>query len=382
MLHVTKDDCLQNRRTNPGGLLAPAEFVGWASAFFRRVWRSRRPPFTGRRGAAGAVRQMHRHLRAKEDQRSIVGAIVPESSGIPQARQNPANEQVRAKIRCREIGPTDLDAIADLLTRGFAVRSREYWMRGLRRQSIRDVPEGFPRFGYMLDHEGKPVGVLLLIYTARSNAGGTSIRCNLSSWYVEPAFRSHASMLTTVAQRHKHVTYVNISPAHWTWRTIEAQGFRAYCRGLFFSFPALSHPAGGMNVEIVQQDTLAVDGLSEADVALLARHAAYGCLSLVCRTADGRCSPFILQPLHIRRIKMPAMQLIYCADVTNYVDCMGAIGRFLIRRGQISVALDSNGRMNDLVGFYRSSRHRRYFKGPQRPRLADLSDTELAVYGP
>jgi hypothetical protein len=34
-------------------------------------------------------------------------------------------------------------------------------MRGLRRQSVRDVPEGFPRFGSMLDHEAKPVGVLL-----------------------------------------------------------------------------------------------------------------------------------------------------------------------------------------------------------------------------
>lgn len=64
-------------------------------------------------------------------------------------------------IRCREIGTADLDAVADLLTRGFAVRSPEYWMRGLRRQSVRDVPEGFPRFGSMLDHEAKPVGVLL-----------------------------------------------------------------------------------------------------------------------------------------------------------------------------------------------------------------------------
>jgi hypothetical protein len=30
-------------------------------------------------------------------------------------------------------------------------------------------------------------------------------------------------MLSTVAQRHKNVSYVNISPAHWTWRIIEAQ---------------------------------------------------------------------------------------------------------------------------------------------------------------
>jgi hypothetical protein len=36
--------------------------------------------------------------------------------------------------------------------------------------------------------------------------------------------------------------------------------------------------------------------------------------------------------------------------------------------------------MNDLVGLY--SERRKYFKGPQCPRLSDLSDTELVIYGP
>jgi hypothetical protein len=285
-------------------------------------------------------------------------------------------------IRCREIGIADLEAVADLLTRGFARhRSRDWWIAGLRRLSVREVPEGFPRFGYMLDHEGTPVGALLLVYTERDDGGGTSIRCNLSSWYVEPAFRGYAPMLTNVAQRHKHVTYVNISPAKWTWRTIEAQGFRAYCRGLFFSFPALSRPAKGMRVEIVPRDAKAVGGLSEADVAILTRHAAYGCLGLVCRAGDGRGYPFVLQSMRIKdRIAPPAMQLIYCRDVADYVACAGAIGRFLLRRGKVAVALDANGRMNDLVGLYRE--RRKYFKGPQCPRLADLSDTELVIYGP
>ena len=148
---------------------------------------------------------------------------------------------------------------------------------------------------------GVPVGVLLSIYSVADDGGETSIRCNLSSWYVEPVFRNYATMMAKVTQRHKQVTYINISPANWTWRTIETQGFRAYCSGLFFSFPALSRPAKGMRVEVVRPDAQAVDGLSEAEVALLARHARYGCLSLVCRTADGRGFPFVLQPMRIRR---------------------------------------------------------------------------------
>ena len=182
--------------------------------------------------------------------------------------------QLRPMIRCREIGVADLDAVADLLTRGFAGRSREYWIGGLRRQAACEVVEGYPRFGYMLDHEGSPVGVLLLLYTARDDGGEISIRCNLSSWYVDPPFRSYAPMLTSIAQRHKQVTYVNITAAPTTWPIIEAQGFRAYCSGLFFSFPALSRAAAGMRVEIISKAAQAIDGLSVNEVALLAHHAA------------------------------------------------------------------------------------------------------------
>ena len=51
---------------------------------------------------------------------------------------------LRPKIRCREIAETDIDAVADLLTRGFVGRSREYWMQGLRRQAAREVPKAIP----------------------------------------------------------------------------------------------------------------------------------------------------------------------------------------------------------------------------------------------
>src|SRR5438132_966347 len=66
-------------------------------------------------------------------------------------------------------------------------------------------------------------------------------------------------------------------------------------------------------------------------------------------------------------------------DVAEYVACAGAIGRLLLRHGKFSVILDSNGRVPGLVGVYTQARGRKYFKGPQRPRLADLTDTELVV---
>jgi hypothetical protein len=291
---------------------------------------------------------------------------------------------ITQRLRCREISETDLDAVADLLTRGFAGRSRDYWMQGLRRQATREVPNGYPRFGYMLDFNGMPVGVLLLLYTSRSSGNATAIQCNLSSWYVEPAFRNYAPLLTRIAQRHDEVTYLNISPATWTWPIIEAQGFEAYCSGLFFSFPVLSRPAPGMTVETVSPDTKTIDGLSATEVELLTRHARYGCLSLVCRAPTGGAFPFVLQPVRIRKgwIAPPAMQLIYCRDVADYVHCAGAIGRTLARHAKISVLLDANGPVSGIVGVFSKARGRKYFKGPTPPRLADLTDTELVLYGP
>jgi hypothetical protein len=288
------------------------------------------------------------------------------------------------KLRCREISEADVDAVADLLTRGFVGRSRDYWMQGLRRQADREVPQGYPRFGYLLDHGGAVVGVLLLIYTTRTSGTEPSIFCNLSSWYVDPAYRNYAPMLTRIAQKNKEVTYLNISPATWTWPIIETQGFNAYCSGLFFSFPVLSRATRGMIVETVSPDAQAVEGLSEAEVELLIRHVRYGCLSLVCRTPGGGVFPFIMLPLRIRRgwLAPPAMQLIYCRDIAEYVECAGAIGRALIGHRKISVLLDANAAVSGLVGIFSKARGRKYFKGPRPPRLADLTDTEIVLYGP
>ncbi|MCK1623705.1 acyl-CoA acyltransferase [Bradyrhizobium sp. 147] len=290
---------------------------------------------------------------------------------------------IHTKVRCREITETDVEAIADLLTRGFIGRSRDYWIQGLRRQAFRTVPEGYPRFGYMLEDDGIPVGALLLIYTARQHGEEAAIQCNLSSWYVDPVYRNYAPLLTKIAQRHKDVTYLNISPAPWTWPIIETQGFRAYCCGIFFSVPALARPPRWSTIEVISPHAKAIQGLGEPETELLTRHARYNCLSLVCRTPEGTF-PFILQPVRIRRgfIAPPAMKLIYCRNTAEYATCAGRIGRLLLRLGKIAVAVDSNGPLPGLVGLYTERRGRKYFKGPHRPQLADLTDTELVLYGP
>ena len=153
--------------------------------------------------------------------------------------------------RIREILESDLDAIGDLLTRGFVHRKREYWLRGLRRQATRPLPSGVPRYGYLLENQGVPVGCLLLVFSTKIVDGKIAVFCNVSSWYVDPAFRNYAALFASMSQKRKDVTYFNVTPATATWPILEAQGFLPYCRGLHFSVPALSPGGRGMTIEAV-----------------------------------------------------------------------------------------------------------------------------------
>jgi hypothetical protein len=284
------------------------------------------------------------------------------------------------KIRCREIVAKDVDAIADLLTRGFPGRPLTYWLDGLRRQAARMVPSGHPQYGYLLEAAGAVVGVLLLMYSKKTASGESALTCNVASWYVEPQFRNQASLLSAIALKHRHVTYVNVTPAPATWKILEAQGYKRYCNGLFFAVPALSR--GGAVVSAVTDNCARPDDVSQDEFDLLKRHTGYGCLSLVCRTSRGTM-PFVLAPFRARqgRIRLPAMQLIYCRSVGDFVACAGAVGRFLLARGKPVVIIDANGPITGLAGIFSGVRGQKYFRGPNPPRLGDLADTEFALYG-
>ncbi len=132
--------------------------------------------------------------------------------------------QQASRVRCRPIVENDLGALAHLLTRGFPRSRRDYWLAGFARWKNLPVIEGVPRYGYVLDGDFGPVGVILLISSKR----GEQIISNLSSWYVEPQWRAHSTLLISLATKLKHVTYLNASPAPHTWRTLQAQSFQPY----------------------------------------------------------------------------------------------------------------------------------------------------------
>jgi hypothetical protein len=279
--------------------------------------------------------------------------------------------------RCREIRATDSDDIIDLLTGGFD-RKREYWSRAWRLLADRDSPEGLPRFGYLLEWDGKPVGVLLLIYSSEWTSGGKRIRCNVSSWYVAPAFRSYATILSRRATRNKHVCYFNVTPASHTWPMLDAEGYVQFTKGRIVVAPLLTRRRFHAHVQIMRRGVVAGDDLSQHEIALLLDHAEYGCLSLICE-ANGERYPFVFR-FRYRRFGIRAVQLVYCRDVADFVRFAVPLGRFLARRKCFVVTLNSNGPIAGLVGYYRGGSPK-YCKGEATMRPGDLAYSEVAMFG-
>jgi hypothetical protein len=272
------------------------------------------------------------------------------------------NPQPASRVRCRPIAENDFDGLADLLTRGFARTRRDYWMRGFARWKNLPVIEELPRFGYLLEGRFGPVGAILSISSRR----GERVFCNLSSWYVEPQYRSHATLLMSLATKLRHVTYLNASPAPHTWRTLQAHGFAPYNfgRSAVFALPGRG---------AVSEDIPA--GLPEAQ--LLRDHRSMGWISLAVEK-DGIISPFVLKPRRLERQKLPMMDVMFCRGADDLKRCLPALARYFLPRGSMGFLMD--GDMEARLSHYAEGKEPRYFKGPHRPLLGDLAYTEKVLF--
>jgi hypothetical protein len=285
-----------------------------------------------------------------------------------------------ADVRCRLITKSDFEKVVACLMRGFPERPRSYWFDALERMTKREAVEDYPRYGYLLESPGEVVGVLLMIFSKRVNDGGIDIRCNLSSWCVDPQYRSFAIALHTSGVRLKGVTYTNISPAPHTRKGIEALGFRRFSDGLFIFAPILSRWRTRARVVAFSAEAPEAALLSQSDRLILAEHAAFGCRSLI-GVREGRAVGFVFQTRRMYRHIIPCQHLIHCRDLTEFAEFAGAIGRYLALRGALFCVIDATGALPGLVGRFLGNREPKYFKGPTMPGLGDLAYSELVLLG-
>jgi hypothetical protein len=281
------------------------------------------------------------------------------------------------RVRSRRIEDVDREAVADCLARSFPSRSRDDWRAALERIGRRAPVEDFPRCGLLLESDGKVVGVLLQIFSRRSDG---SIVCHLSSWCLDPAYRGFAAMLSAAAVNRKDVVYVNISAAPHTLKGIEASGFRRYCDGLFLCAPSLSLSRRKARVAAFSLEAPIAARLTPYERDLLAQHAALGCDCLLLET-DGEVLPFVFARRLIFKRRIPVRQLIYCRSIEDFAALSQALGRYLLRLGAVLVLADANGPIAGVPGLYLKDRGPKYYKAETPPRLGDLSFSELVFLG-
>jgi hypothetical protein len=279
-------------------------------------------------------------------------------------------------LRCRQIADLDLINVAELLEKGFPKRSRDYWFHVLKRLAAHSTPTGMPRYGYLIERAGTPVGAVLLISSRIQENDTVTIRCNVSSWCVEPTFRSYASLLISQATREQNVTYFNISPAKHTRPIVEAQGFSRYSSGQFVA-PVYPSIRRRMPLKIVGAHIYPNAHFEPYERDLLLAHREYGCISVWCMTHE-RAYPFVFLPRIVKSI-VPCVQLIYCRHIEDFIRFARPIGSYLAFRGRPFVLIDSNGPICELAGTYYDAVAPKYFKGPIAPRLGDLAYTEAAM---
>jgi len=223
------------------------------------------------------------------------------------------------------------------------------------------------------------VGVLLLVCSQAGRGSPPSIRCNVSSWYTEPAFRNLAPLLVSWAMKHKPATFINVSPAPHTWPIIEAQGFSRFCTGTFVAVPALMPRIGTARISEFRGSGDCSKYLAAGDIALLSDHRDYGCLCLVCETPDG-AFPMILRRTKIWRGLLPAAQLIYCPSLDLLMNASGPLGRYLLGKGLPLLLIGATGPL-PLPGRYSHGKWPMYYRGEDKPWPGDMAYTERALFG-
>lgn len=268
----------------------------------------------------------------------------------------------------------------DLLHTGFPKRPRSYWIEGLHRLTVRSEPQGYPKYGYLLQSGGEIVGVLLLIFSATDDGSGPTLRGNVSSWYVRPAFRAYAPLLVLRTIRHPAASYLNVSPAPDTLRIIAAQGFRQFSRGVFAALPMLARTGAAPLRLRARAAEWQAAAIPQADLRLLADHAAFGCLGLWCESGQGG-QPLIFRRRRIKPGGVPCAQLIYCRSLEDLEELAGPVGRFLALRGMPLMLVACDRTLRGVPGRLFPDRLPMYFKGAQEPRQGDLSYTEAALFG-
>ncbi len=274
----------------------------------------------------------------------------------------------------RPIEDSDREDIVRLLAKGFPQDTQDLWRKRLERQaSIQS-----DRFGFLLGVGGEAVGVLLTLRSQRLGPGGDPLEVvNLSSWYIEPAYRWNAFSMLRAATADRTAVYTDLTAAEHIYAMNRKVGLESWNAGMIIASAAPFAALPGRRGARVLPASEAGGLLPTHEAELLDWHQRDG---LIAAVVVDEIAPHPLLFRVIRRKGVRFGQLIYAPSRTAVIRHLPQVMRFLARSGILWITIDADRELCPRGAFFRPGRHR-FRAGPGDRDGIDYAYSELVLFG-
>ncbi len=269
-------------------------------------------------------------------------------------------------------------AALDLLAAGFPARSTDYWVNAFRniRQFGGNEEAGVPA-GYLLNEGAGFAGVVLTPASVRRKPDGTVEKVvNLASWYMKPEQRWRAPVMMRTLLRQPDCVFTDLTPTAPVQRMLTAFGFRQLTAGVTVNVLTTAALRWGSGGELIDLEEAPESGMDPAARSLLAAHRPFDCLAAAMRH-EGRWHPLLFK--YRRLLKLPAAVLIYSECNAALYRNLGAVARYLLRRGRLLLVLDMPLAAR-APGWQRVAKTPRFARGGVFEGRTDHAGSELALF--
>lgn len=270
----------------------------------------------------------------------------------------------------RPIDFQTLDETLPVLARGFPGMGRDRWIAALDRLRRFGASDPSARAAYLLQQNGRDVGVILAIPSTR----GTADVVNLSSWYVDPEHRWRAPRMLQSVVACSTTLFTDLTPTTPVRAVIGRLGFRGWTEGtLLFTLPLFAIGRAGSSRVVPLRD-LPADAFAGPTRRMLDEHAALDCI--VGGLWDGSgLHPLIFSRRTYRGVRVA--RLIFTDDRAAVFAQIAAIARFLLRERCLLLAVSADRRERIAGSIFTQRPAPAFYKGPNPPAQGDLAYSEF-----
>lgn len=257
----------------------------------------------------------------------------------------------------RAMTEADLPAVVRLMAESFPRRDEAYFERGFERLAAAPVPDGYERYGFVIDDEDGIGGAVLAIPSTHDYGGSSQVFVNISTWCVAPSRRGPLAkaLYDRAGARHEAVN-TNLSAALHTIKTLDRLNFHPWTTGQFLALDAT-----GRGGRAMRHDAPGAPEVPAHHARVLEDHASLDCRSVVLET-DAAPIPLVLLPRRVGRI-VPVAQLIYCESLADLSRHGRALMRWARRSGFAGVLIDADGPVPGFRGRYYAGKAAKYIRG-------------------